>query len=224
MCIDPDGTGICPGVVAPHRGPPLTRGGKRPLLPGFLPVDLPCSVRLPDLISREAVRPPLDTDEACRVIRCTDAFGILLIGLSSQAPPNDATVHRAFVEAKSRLEGAQSRSERGPYAVRHPRWQLARRRINGAWVALADPQTRLQIWSKWMLQRKGPTTSSVQCVVHAADLTAKSYILQDYEGASRRAKCEWARRWQAEVINLQHDGVRMRIPRDMSPIPPSRRT
>lgn len=32
MCIDTDGTGICPGVVAPHRGPPLTRGGKRPLL------------------------------------------------------------------------------------------------------------------------------------------------------------------------------------------------
>ena len=151
--------------IFPKDAPPW----QRELL---LPVDLPCSVRLPDLIAREAVRPPLDTDEACRVIRCTDAFGILLIGLSSQAPPNDATVHRAFVEAKSRLEGAQSRSERGPYAVRHPRWQLARRRVNGAWVALADPQTRLQIWSKWMLQRKGPTTSSVQCVIHAAALRA----------------------------------------------------
>eukprot|EP00900_Chrysochromulina_parva_P001708 jgi/Chrpa1/11538/Chrysochromulina_OHIO_Genome00019369-RA len=40
-----------------------------------------------------------------------------------------------------------------------------------------------------------------------SELTAKSYVLQDYEGASRRAKCEWARRWQAEVINLQHDGA-----------------
>jgi len=50
-----------------------------------------------------------------------------------------------------------------------------------------------------------------------SELTAKSYVLQDYEGASRRAKCEWARRWQAEVINLQHDGVRMRIPHDMAP-------
>jgi hypothetical protein len=45
-----------------------------------------------------------------------------------------------------------------------------------------------------------------------AELTAKSYVLQDYEGASRRAKVEWARRTQAQVVNLQHDGVRMRFP------------
>ena len=48
-------------------------------------------------------------------------------------------------------------------------------------------------------------------------LTAKSYILQDYEGASRQAKVEWARRSQAEVISLQHDGVRMRIPQNLEP-------
>jgi len=48
-----------------------------------------------------------------------------------------------------------------------------------------------------------------------AELTAKSYVLQDYEGASRRAKVEWARRTQAQVINLQHDGVRMRFPFDL---------
>ena len=48
-----------------------------------------------------------------------------------------------------------------------------------------------------------------------AELTAKSYVLQDYEGASRRAKVEWARSTQAQVINLQHDGVRMRFPFDV---------
>eukprot|EP00900_Chrysochromulina_parva_P022174 jgi/Chrpa1/4590/Chrysochromulina_OHIO_Genome00017854-RA len=49
-----------------------------------------------------------------------------------------------------------------------------------------------------------------------AELTAKSYVLQDYEGASRRAKVEWARRTQAQVVNLQHDGVRMRFPFNVS--------
>jgi hypothetical protein len=42
-----------------------------------------------------------------------------------------------------------------------------------------------------------------------SELTAKSYVLQDYEGASRRAKCEWARRWQAEVINLKKQKLKV---------------
>ena len=42
-------------------------------------------------------------------------------------------------------------------------------------------------------------------------LTAKSFVLQDYEGASRAAKAEWARVTGGEVISFQHDGVRIRL-------------
>ena len=42
-------------------------------------------------------------------------------------------------------------------------------------------------------------------------LTAKSFVLQDYEGASRAAKTEWARVTGGEIISLQHDGVRIRL-------------
>jgi hypothetical protein len=42
-------------------------------------------------------------------------------------------------------------------------------------------------------------------------LTAKSFVLQDYEGASRAAKIEWARVTGGEIISLQHDGVRIRL-------------
>ena len=137
----------------------------------MLVVDPYLSRDSPELLMREQLRPPLLTDEACRVVRCTDAFGVLLVGLSERAPPSDATIHRAFVEAKTRLEFAQSRQERG-VTVRHPRWQIARRRINGAWIALKHRETRLEVWSRWILQRKGPVTSTVKCVIHAAALRA----------------------------------------------------
>ena len=45
-----------------------------------------------------------------------------------------------------------------------------------------------------------------------AELTALSYLLQDYEGRSRDAKLEWARRVGARIVNLQHDGVQLRLP------------
>jgi hypothetical protein len=43
--------------------------------------------------------------------------------------------------------------------------------------------------------------------------TAKSYFLQEAEGLSRRAKVAWAaRRGDALVTNLQHDGVIVQLP------------
>jgi len=86
----------------------------------MLAVDYPASCLSPALLSREQLRPPLLTDEACRIARCTDAFGVLLVGLSARAPPTDTDIHRAFCEAKARLEIAQARLERG-VTVRHPR-------------------------------------------------------------------------------------------------------
>jgi hypothetical protein len=88
--------------------------------------------------------------------------------------------------------------------ARFAREQEARAR----WLAISQPHLIQYVELINSLMRDGGRDS---------ELTAKSYVLQDYEGASRRAKCEWARRGQAEVINLQHDGVRMRIPCDMAP-------
>jgi hypothetical protein len=93
------------------------------------------------------------------------------VGLSRRAPPTDTEIHRSFFEAKARLELAHARQERG-VTVRHPRWQVARSRVNGAWIVLKHPDTRLEAWSEWMLQQKGPVTSTVQCVIHAAALRA----------------------------------------------------
>jgi hypothetical protein len=148
--------------------------GQQPLaapwqMEALLEVDLLSSGESPLILSREQHRPPLHTDEACRIVRCTDYFGVLLVGLSEQAPPSDAVIHRAFVETKARLEFAQLRQERG-VTVRHPRWQIARWRVNSAWSVLKQPEARLEAWSRWMLRRKGPVTSSIQCVIHASAL------------------------------------------------------
>ena len=40
-------------------------------------------------------------------------------------------------------------------------------------------------------------------------MPAKSYVLQDYEGASRAAKQEWAKQVGDQVVSLQHDAVRV---------------
>ena len=42
-----------------------------------------------------------------------------------------------------------------------------------------------------------------------AKLTAKSYILQEAEAASRAAKIRWCRAEGIEVSSLQHDGIMM---------------
>ena len=125
----------------------------------------------PALRARESPRPPLQTDEACRVIRASDRFGILLIGLSPRAPPSDTEVHRAFVEAKQRIISAMEKSERG-VTVKHPRWQVARCRIDGAWIHLRDRQNRLHEWSAWLDRRRGPVTTTIECVIHATALRA----------------------------------------------------
>ena len=53
--------------------------------------------------------------------------------------------------------------------------------------------------------------------VHKAALTAKSYFLQEAEGLSRQAKVAWAAlRGDAQVTNLQHDGVVVLLPDCMS--------
>ena len=50
-----------------------------------------------------------------------------------------------------------------------------------------------------------------------AGVTAKSYFLQEAEGLSRRAKVEWAAvRGDVPVTNLQHDGVIVVLPDDVS--------
>ena len=123
----------------------------------------------PALRARESLRPPLQADEACRVIRASDQFGILLIGLSPRAPPSDMEVHRAFAEAKQRIISAEEKSERG-VTVKHPRWQVARRRIDGAWIHLRDRQNRLRAWSAWLDCRRGPITSTIDCIIHATAL------------------------------------------------------
>jgi hypothetical protein len=153
-------------VSQPDKQRPLEASWQ---LEALLEVDLPSSGESPLLLSREQHRPPLHTDEACRIVRCTDYFGVLLVGLSERAPPSDAVIHRAFVETKARLEFAQLRQERG-VTVRHPRWQIARWRVNSAWSVLKQPEARLEAWSRWMLRRKGPVTSSIQCVIHASAL------------------------------------------------------
>ena len=49
--------------------------------------------------------------------------------------------------------------------------------------------------------------------LHKAELTAKSYFLQEAEGLSRRAKVAWAaRRGDLRVTNLQHDGIVIELP------------
>ena len=49
-------------------------------------------------------------------------------------------------------------------------------------------------------------------------LTAKSYFLQEAEGLSRRAKAAWAaRRGDARVVNLQHDGLIVMLPDGVAP-------
>ena len=49
-----------------------------------------------------------------------------------------------------------------------------------------------------------------------AELTAKSYFLQEAEGLSRQAKVAWAaRRGDARVTNLQHDGIVVELPEGM---------
>ena len=53
--------------------------------------------------------------------------------------------------------------------------------------------------------------------VHKAKLTAKSYFLQEAEGLSRQAKVAWAaRRGDARVTNLQHDGIVVELPDGMN--------
>ena len=48
---------------------------------------------------------------------------------------------------------------------------------------------------------------------HKRALTAKSYLLQEAEGISRRAKLAWAaRRGDVRVANLQHDGIVVTLP------------
>ena len=48
---------------------------------------------------------------------------------------------------------------------------------------------------------------------HKRALTAKSYLLQEAEGISRRAKLAWAaRRGDVRVANLQHDGIVVALP------------
>jgi ribonuclease HI len=131
--------------------------------------DFALSYLTPAMKQREAMRPPLDTDEACRVIRSTDRFGTLLISLHPQAPPTDSAVHRAFVEAKERILGAQSRSE-GGISARHPRWQVARCRIDAAWLHLRDRDNRMHAWSAWLGQRRGPVTNTIKCVLHGTAL------------------------------------------------------
>jgi hypothetical protein len=56
-------------------------------LEALLEVDLPSAYESPLILSREQHRPPLHTDEACRIIRCTDYFGVLLVGLCNELLP-----------------------------------------------------------------------------------------------------------------------------------------
>lgn len=64
------------------QAPPNIPWQREPLLE----CDLAWSRLPPDLYERERHRPPLLTDEACRLIRSTDSFGALLVGLRPQAP------------------------------------------------------------------------------------------------------------------------------------------
>jgi len=51
-----------------------------------------------------------------------------------------------------------------------------------------------------------------------AERTAKSYLFQEAEGLSRRAKMVWARtRGDATVSNLQHDGIIVTPPPHVTP-------
>ena len=51
----------------------------------------------------------------------------------------------------------------------------------------------------------------IQVKMKRHNLTAKSYFLQHYEGISRRAKLEWCTREGCVAVNLQHDGVFVRL-------------
>ena len=46
--------------------------------------------------------------------------------------------------------------------------------------------------------------------------TLASYVFQEAEGLSREAKLQWAARGGHEVQNLQHDGVVVRLVRDLA--------
>jgi len=53
--------------------------------------------------------------------------------------------------------------------------------------------------------------------VSRSALTAKSYFLQEAEGLSRQAKVLWAaRRGDLRITSLQHDGVVVDLPADIT--------
>ena len=303
------------GDELPGAQPTVT--GARRLEAWQLEEELPIDPSAPPLscaqLRREALTPPLETDETCRAIRATDPFGVLAIALHPDRPPHDQEVHRAFVGVRDRLEREQGRWDRGP-TVRHPRRAAARRAVQAAWHATRGRASRLILWGRWTAQMTTFVTypkavrravgdhlirhdkmDSEERLAHAktllnaldnggsvttwavklgdayrtgavadtnlqldlpeqrtfnvarfaaeADagatwlerrrpalvefatntnrhmgdgarrhvLTAKSFVLQDYEGASRAAKTEWARVTGGEIISLQHDGVRIRL-------------
>jgi len=51
-----------------------------------------------------------------------------------------------------------------------------------------------------------------------AKRTMKSYVLQECEGISRRAKLAWCETTGAKPLNLQHDGVVIMLPNNRSDV------
>ena len=153
-------------------GQPTVTGARR-LEAWQLEEELPIDPSAPPLscaqLRREALTPPLETDETCRVIRATDPFGVLAIALHPDRPPHDQEVHRAFVAVRDRLEREQGRWDRGP-TVRHPRRAAARRAVQAAWHATRGRASRLILWGRWTASMRGPITTTLQSLVDTAAL------------------------------------------------------
>jgi len=159
------------GDELPGAQPTVT--GARRLEAWQLEEELPIDPSAPPLscaqLRREALTPPLETDETCRVIRATDPFGVLAIALHPDRPPHDQEVHRAFVAVRDRLEREQGRWDRGP-TVRHPRRAAARRAVQAAWHATRGRASRLILWGRWTASMRGPITTTLQSLVDTAAL------------------------------------------------------
>ena len=116
-------------------------------------------------------RPPLQTSEAERIVRATDAFGILAMPLKWNAPPSDMTVHKAFVEVRDRLNHQVRAQE--PSANEHTKqvFRYAKFRVNDAWFKLRQRGPRLQAWTVRQANRQ-PITQTIECPIDTVRLRA----------------------------------------------------
>jgi hypothetical protein len=87
---------------------------------------------------------------------------------------------------------------------------------DGSTFSLEDYRRASAGVTEWMAKRSASMVDLIRSVSAPgtsqrtkAKLTAKSYILQEAEAASRAAKIRWCRAEGIEVSSLQHDGIMM---------------